>query len=278
MTFSPFQPTLRFAARHGCCADHPREARSVGGCKRPAKGFTLIEVLVSAAILSILMAVMFAALSTSLSLWRNTDSKMIADREARAAHLMLALDLANAVLPADTKFWPRLRTNGSNIFLQLLTTAPADFQPSVGGTNGDVCYVEYSIPAGTDKLMRFFYGSEQTFTDILQGPGFRSAPTTNDAQLLAANILTNNRDAVRDLSVLFTNADRRNFNLLNPSLALLTNAYSNTNWPAVVEVNFSVGDPNVTANQDLLKSASYRLRNAGAYSLRFQLPKPPNAQ
>jgi prepilin-type N-terminal cleavage/methylation domain-containing protein len=277
MRLRPFQPTPP-AARLDRCADSTSQARPAKSCERPADAFTLIEVLVASAVLSILMAVMFAALSTSLSLWRNTDSKMIADREARAAHLMLARDLANAVVPADTKFWPRLQTNSPNIFLQFLTAAPAEFQPSVGGANGDVCYVEYSIPAGTDKLMRFFYGSDKTFSDILQGPGFRSAPTTNDAQLLAANILTNNRDAVRDLKVLFTNADRRNFNLLNPNLALLTGTLTNTNWPAAVEVNFSVGDPEVTANQDLLKSPSYRLRNAGAYSLRFQLPRPPNAQ
>lgn len=274
MRLNPCQTTLRLAACRDCCVDSTSQARPAKSRERPADAFTLIEVLVSSAILSILMAVMFAALSTSLSLWRNTDSKMIADREARATHLMLARDLANAVVPADTKFWPRLRTNGPNIFLQLLTAAPTEFQPSVGMNSGDVCYVEYSIPAGTNKLMRFFYGSEQTFNDILRGPGFRSAPTTNDAQLLAANILTNNRDAVRDLKVLFTNADRRNFNLLNPNLALLTGTVTNTNWPAAVEVNFSVGDPEVTANQDLLKSPQYRLRNAGAYSLRFSLPKP----
>lgn len=277
MRSRPFQTTPRLAARHDRCTDSNNQARPTGSCERPADAFTLIEVLVSSAILSVLVAVMFAALSTSLSLWRNTDSKMITDREARAAHLMLTRDLANAVVPADTKFWPRLKTNGPNIFLQLLTMAPAEFQPLVGVNSGDVCYVEYSIPAGTDKLMRFFYGSGDTFNGILQGPGFRSDPTTNDAQLLAANILTNNRDAVRDLKVLFTNADRRNFILLNPNWAVLTGAYTNTNWPAAVEVNFSVGDPDVTANQDLLKSTSYRLRNAGAYSLRIPLPKPPNA-
>jgi hypothetical protein len=137
--------------------------------------------------------------------------------------------------------------------------------------------VEYSVPAGSDKMMRLFYGSERTFTDILQGGGFRASPDTNDAQLLAANILTNNRDAVRDLTVLFTNADRRNFIMLNPKLSALTGSYTNTNWPAAVEVNFSVGDPDVTANQDLLSNPNYRLRNAGAYSFRIQLPKPPGA-
>jgi prepilin-type N-terminal cleavage/methylation domain-containing protein len=55
-----------------------------------ASGFTLIEVMVSAAILAIVLAVMFSALSTSMSLWRNTDNKIVADREARAVELLLA--------------------------------------------------------------------------------------------------------------------------------------------------------------------------------------------
>lgn len=265
---SPIVP----ASPIGAASARPRAAHG-RRCPLPA-AFTLIEVLVSAALSSIVMAVMFAALSTSLSLWRNTDNKIIADREARAAHLMLRQDLANAIVPSDTRFWPRLRTNGGNIFLQFLTLSSPDFQPSSANNVGDVCYVEYSIPAGTDKLVRFFYGSEQTFRDVLNGSGFRSSPNTNDAQILAANVLTNNRDAVRDLSVLFTNADRRNFIVLNTNMAVLTGAYTNTNWPAAIEVNFSVGDPEVTANQDLLRNANYRLRNAGAYSLRFPLPKP----
>jgi len=248
---------------------------SDGPRRRLSAAFTLIEVLVSSAVMAIVLAVMFSALSTSMSLWRNTDNKIISDREARAAHLMIRRDLASVVVPAAANLWPRLVTNQGTIFLQFLTAAPPDAQPAAAGNVGDVCYVEYSIPAGTDKVMRFTFGSEETFNSIIRGgAGFRSSPVTNRAQILAANVLTNNRDAVRDLSVLFTNADRRNFVVLNTNMAVMTGAYANTNWPAAVEVNFSVGDPTVTANQDLLKSPQYRLRNAGAYSLRFSLPKP----
>ena len=247
---------------------------SDGPRRRLSAAFTLIEVLVSSAVMAIVLAVMFSALSTSMSLWRNTDNKIISDREARAAHLMLRRDLASVVVPAAANLWPRLVTNQGTIFLQFLTAAPSDAQPAAAGNVGDVCYVEYSLPRGTDKVMRFTFGSEETFNSIIRSNSFRSSPDTNRAQILAANVLTNNRDAVRDLTVLFTNADRRNFILLNTNMAVMTGAYANTNWPAAVEVNFSVGDPEVTANQDLLKSPQYRLRNAGAYSLRFALPKP----
>ena len=258
--------SFRTAAVPARASDGPR--------RRLSAAFTLIEVLVSSAVMAIVLAVMFSALSTSMSLWRNTDNKIISDREARAAHLMLRRDLASVVVPAATNLWPRLVTNEGTIFLQFLTAAPSDAQPAAAGNVGDVCYVEYSIPRGTDKVMRFTFGSEETFNSIIRSNSFRSSPDTNRAQILAANVLTNNRDAVRDLSVLFTNADRRNFVVLNTNMAVMTGAYANTNWPAAVEVNLSVGDPSVTANQDLLKSPQYRLRNAGAYSLRFSLPKP----
>ena len=259
--------SFRTAAVPARASDGPR--------RRLSAAFTLIEVLVSSAVMAIVLAVMFSALSTSMSLWRNTDNKIISDREARAAHLMLRRDLASVVVPAATNLWPRLVANDDKtIFLQFLTAAPSDAQPAAAGNVGDVCYVEYSIPRGTDKVMRFTLGSEETFVSIIRSNSFRSSPDTNRAQILAANVLTNNRDAVRDLTVLFTNADRRNFVVLNTNMAVMTGAYANTNWPAAVEVNFSVGDPSVTANQDLLKSPQYRLRNAGAYSLRFSLPKP----
>ena len=259
--------SFRTAAVPARAPDGPR--------RRLSAAFTLIEVLVSSAVMAIVLAVMFSALSTSMSLWRNTDNKIISDREARAAHLMIRRDLASVVVPAATNLWPRLVANDDKtIFLQFLTAAPSDAQPAAAGNVGDVCYVEYSIPRGTDKVMRFTLGSEETFVSIIRSNSFRSSPDTNRAQILAANVLTNNRDAVRDLTVLFTNADRRNFILLNTNMAVMTGAYANTNWPAAVEVNFSVGDPEVTANQDLLKSPQYRLRNAGAYSLRFALPKP----
>ena len=258
--------SFRTAAVPARAPDGPR--------RRLSAAFTLIEVLVSSAVMAIVLAVMFSALSTSMSLWRNTDNKIISDREARAAHLMIRRDLASVVVPAAANLWPRLVTNQGTIFLQFLTAAPSDAQPAAAGNVGDVCYVEYSIPRETDKVMRFTFGSEETFNSIIRSNSFRSSPVTNRAQILAANVLTNNRDAVRDLSVLFTNADRRNFVVLNTNMAVMTGAYANTNWPAAVEVNFSVGDPSVTANQDLLKSPQYRLRNAGAYSLRFSLPKP----
>ena len=258
--------SFRTAAVPARAPDGPR--------RRLSAAFTLLEVLVSSAVMAIVLAVMFSALSTSMSLWRNTDNKIISDREARAAHLMIRRDLASVVVPAAANLWPRLVTNQGTIFLQFLTAAPSDAQPAAALDVVDVCYVEYSLPRGTDKVMRFTFGSEETFNSIIRSNSFRSSPVTNRAQILAANVLTNNRDAVRDLTVLFTNADRRNFVVLNTNMAVMTGAYANTNWPAAVEVNFSVGDPSVTANQDLLKSPQYRLRNAGAYSLRFSLPKP----
>jgi uncharacterized protein (TIGR02599 family) len=63
-------------------------------------GFTLVEVLVAAAVLGIMLVVLLSSVTTSLSIWRNTENQIAADREGRSAYQMIAQDLASAVVPA----------------------------------------------------------------------------------------------------------------------------------------------------------------------------------
>ena len=56
-----------------------------------SNGFSLIEVLVASAVLSIVLAILLGTLSASMSLWRNTENKLGADREGRAAEQLLAI-------------------------------------------------------------------------------------------------------------------------------------------------------------------------------------------
>ena len=95
----------------------------------------------ASAVLAIVMAILLGALSTSLSLWRNTEGKLAADREGRAAELMMAQDLASAVVPADPALWPRV----NNGHLQFLTAKSTDYQTTGDNNLGDVCFVEYSV-------------------------------------------------------------------------------------------------------------------------------------
>jgi prepilin-type N-terminal cleavage/methylation domain-containing protein len=245
-------------------------------------GFTLIELLVSSAVLAIVLAVMFAALSTSLSLWRNTDNKIVADREARAIELLLVRDLANVVMPASLNFWPRVTNVGGVVYLKFLTLAPPEMQSADGDEVGDVCYVEYAVLPSTNgpgkEIGRLFWPSGQTYTNVLTAGGFPSTSSAEQFQSLGMHLLPTNKIAARGLGALVDEANNTNFVLLGTNmLPLSTNAPSAANYPVAVEVNFAVADPTALANTNLINNPDYIVRNAGLYSFRVPLPKPPSA-
>jgi type II secretory pathway pseudopilin PulG len=249
--------------------------------RKPAVlAFSLLEVLVASAILGIVMMVLLSTLTTSLSLWRNTESKSLADREARAAEMWIKQDLANVYMGTNANLWPRTNNSGGNFFLQFLTLNSPDYDPA---SLGDLIYVEYSLAPASNAIMRFAMSGQQTFDTILKAGNFnpRRRPTLEGAQLLAANVLTNNRDAARG-TVLGGLADTDYFVLLSTNhrdqnLLPMVGAYDSTNYPAAIEVNFAVADPDTLRNTEQLNNPNYILRNAGLYSTRFYLPKPPNA-
>ena len=256
--------------------DHSRVSRRAG--------FTLLEVLVSSAVLAIVLAIMFAALSTTMSLWRNTDSKIVADREARAVELLLARDLANAVMPASTNLWPRIESprRSSIQFLKFLTAAPAAAQSSTGA-GGDVCYVEYVVLPSTNgpghEIRRLFWSSGQTYSNVIRANAFPASSTNNpDLQSLGLNLLPTNNMAARRLGPLVGEANNTNFVLLGTNMLPFTGVMSSSNFPAAIEVNFSVADRTALANTNIIANTNYVLRNAGLYSFRIPLPKPPNAR
>ncbi len=244
------------------------------------QGFSLLEVLVASAVLSIVLAILLGTMTTSIALWRNTEGKISADREGRAAELLIAQDLSGAILPANPDLWPRVQNDS----LQLLTLKPADYQSSDEGDDGDVCYVEYFLSPDKSALLRNFYGSAWTYENILSPGQFRSAPDEDDASMLATNLLARPADSVRGMNlereanpvpfvVLGTNGASGG----NPGDVLPhTGTYSTNNPPVAVEVNLSVADPDTIANKDLLENRNYKVRNAGFYS--FRIPLPPPAQ
>jgi prepilin-type N-terminal cleavage/methylation domain-containing protein len=237
---------------------------------RAADGFSLLEVLVASAVLAIVLTVLLGTLTTSLSLWRNTEGKLYSDREARAAELLIAQDLTSVVMPTNPGLWPR--TNQGS--LQFLVTKPEDYQGA--GEVGDVCYVEYRVDAGANTLTRVFYPSERTFTEIIQNGNF-PASGGGEGQILATNVLSDSRDAVRGMAV-YREANRNNFVILGTNSGALlehTGTYSAGNRPVAVEVNFAVTDPSSMANRDLWEARQdVKLRNAGLYSFRVNLPQP----
>ncbi len=238
----------------------------------PRCAFTILEVLVASAILGILVVILLGTLSATLSVWRNTDNKVSADREGRSALLIFGQDLANAVMPTNPALWPRLVTNGGTVFLQFLTLKPQDYQGA--GDVGDVCYVEYAVDTNTRSLVRLFHGSGDTFTNILKPGAFDNTPAIgNDHQLVADNLLVDNRDAARRMN-LYGSVNTNHFVILNTNLTPLTGAYAAGNRPAMIEFNFAAVDPQTGANQALLASTNILLRGAGLFTSRMKLPDP----
>lgn len=258
-----------------------RRPRNISG----APAFTLLELLVSTAVMSIVLAVMFVALSTSMSLWRNTDSKIASDREARAVEFLLARDLANIVVPAQTNFWPRVSVVSNSTYLRFLAAVPGVAQSTSGAEVGDVCYVEYAVVPSTNgpgrEVRRLLWPSAQTYASVIQAGALPSSPQApGQYQSLGLNLLPTNNIAARGLGPLASaseSAFNTNFVLLGRNMLPFTGTPSTNNYPAAVEVNFSVADRTTLANSNIISRANYVLRNAGLYSFRLPVPKPPNA-
>lgn len=243
------------------------------------KGFTLLEVLVSAAILAIVMAVLLAILSTSLNTWRTTQGKVEVDIEGRSGALLLMQDIDNIIIPNNINLWPNTVTNSTTPYFRFLTLKPADYQEQDRGDVGDVCYVEYFFDKTEGSLMRRFYASKWTYDNILKPGGFPS-PSQQNAQLLSTNLLTDLKDSVRN-TPLFNEAGQTGFVLLATNNRGQTGTImphrgpkTISNPPIGVEINFAPTDMTSHKNRDLLSNPDYKLRNSGYFSMRFEFPKP----
>jgi prepilin-type N-terminal cleavage/methylation domain-containing protein len=237
-----------------------------------AAGFTVLEVLVASAILGIVMMVLLSTLTTSLALWRNTENKALADREARGAELMLVEDMSGVVMMPAPDLWPRVAGGGANNVLQFLTTKPSDYLPA---QPGDIFFVEYWVDPETLTLRRAILDSRRTYDTILRGGSFPAPRSVEGHQMLASNLLPENKAAARGLTPQQRDeANNTNFVLLDASLLPFTGTPATNNIPAAVEVNFAVADPDVLRDTNALGNAGNVLRNAGLYSTRFRLPRP----
>lgn len=239
---------------------------------RPSSAFTILELLVASAILSVLVVILLGTLSATLALWRNTDNKVTADREGRSALLLLGQDLANVVMPTNPALWPRLVTNGDAVFLQFLTLKPQDYQAA--GDPGDVCYVEYAVDKRARSLVRAFLGSSNTFANILARGAFSNSPSIGtNHQLVADNLLVDNRAAARRMN-LYGSVNTNHFVILATNLQPLAGSYTPLNRPAMIEFNFAAVDPQTASNTTLLANTNILLRGAALFTSRIKLPDP----
>ena len=71
---------------------------------RFSHAFTLIEMLVSMVVLALIVVAMMALVDSATKLWRDNEGRTDACREARAALVVMARDLRNAVAGTNADF------------------------------------------------------------------------------------------------------------------------------------------------------------------------------
>ncbi len=183
----------------------PRKEKKFS-CYLPARNrfshaFTLVEMLVSMVVLALLVIAMTALVDGATKLWRDNEGRTDACREARAALVIMARDLRNAVASTNADFIQfnlqsgSASTNyGSNVFF--LASLPSSAQDT--NSKSDVCEVGFFLaldrtPASTNRtlnLYRYFRSSNQTFSNLANETLFANIATgAAGEELLARNVV-----------------------------------------------------------------------------------------
>ena len=145
---------------------------------KKSSAFSLLELLVAVSVLSILLVILLNIVQGATNLWRTSENKVEAYREARAALQVMSSDLRNALASTNTAFF---RTNISGYpsatNLAFLTTLPISSQNPA--SLSDVCTVGYFLAysnkspvAGATgrqsyNLYRYFVESNETFASLI---------------------------------------------------------------------------------------------------------------
>ncbi len=171
--------------------------------------FSLIELLVAMAVLSLLVVMMLGLVDSAAKLWRDSENRVDAYREARAALGIMSRDLRNVVATTNTNFFllnndgafgktpagavTNTNNAGAAFFLSAL---PANAQIQ-GGNRSDICEVGYymgfaRLPGDENQslnLYRFFVSSDDTFKRLGSNSNFMEPlPSSAEIELLARNV------------------------------------------------------------------------------------------
>jgi len=165
-----------------------------------SSAFSILELLVAVSVLSILLVVLLNIVQGATSLWRGSENKVEAYREARAALQVMSSDLKNILPTTNTDFFRTNLTNTPNIgFLAALPISSQDTTSS----KSDICAVGYFVAydnkspvAGNNgrqsyNLYRYFVESNETFAKLTNNPttALTASFDTSHCEILARNII-----------------------------------------------------------------------------------------
>jgi prepilin-type N-terminal cleavage/methylation domain-containing protein len=157
----------------------------------PRAGFTLLELLVSSALIGVVMMIMLTTTTTSMAIWRNSERAISVDREGRNAMALISDDLSSMLpvsIDAPDLMQPRLGVWNDYIFLEFFMLRPRDYQAEENGNEGDLCYVRYRYRDG--KVERATVDSAATFAALRAGE--LPAIGEDDFETLSENLPTLN--------------------------------------------------------------------------------------
>ena len=169
--------------------------------KRSA-GFTLVELLVSSAILTLIIVLLVGMADGVSRIWRDGERRREAIREARAGLEMITEDLHSAVITTNpaTIFIKEVKghdqpLDGSSLFL--LTSHSSEKRQT--GNEGDLCATGYFTAldpdgSGTRDLYRFHASGKPVANALEQGKlkelyATGSPENTSTTELLARHIV-----------------------------------------------------------------------------------------
>ena len=162
-------------------------------------GFTLLELLVSSAILALIIVLLVGMADGVSRIWRDGERRREAVREARAGLEIITEDLHSAVITTNSATLLVKEEKGADhkTSLFFLTSHPSEKRHS--GNEGDLCATGYFTAqdpdgSGTRDLYRFHASGESVATALEHGKleelyATASPENTSTTELLARHIV-----------------------------------------------------------------------------------------
>jgi GxxExxY protein len=170
---------------------------------KKSSAFSILELLVAVSVLSILLVVLLNIVQGATSLWRGSENKVEAYREARAALQVMSSDLKNILPTTNTDFFrTNLTSYPSPTNLTFLAALPSSSQDTTS-SKSDICAVGYFVAydnkspvAGNNgrqsyNLYRYFVESNETFAKLTANPttALTASLDTSHFEILARNVV-----------------------------------------------------------------------------------------
>ena len=162
---------------------HPVSPANPALLSKKSSAFSLLELLVAVSVLSILLVILLNIVQGATSLWRTSENKVEAYREARAALQVMSSDLKNILPTTNTDFFrTNLTSYPSPTNLTFLAALPISSQDTTS-SKSDICVVGYFVAydnkspvAGNNgrqsyNLYRYFVESNETFAKLTDASG-----------------------------------------------------------------------------------------------------------